>query len=77
MTEEQWAVVDEVAGSFQADVIEGLLKAQEITKPGLELLKDWRMSLKAAKDVQNVLNLTWKQLLNTQKAIILMRLQQL
>ena len=30
MTEQQWAVVDEVAGSFQADVIEGLLKAQEI-----------------------------------------------
>ena len=38
MTEQQWAVVDEVAGSFQADVIEGLLKAQEIpvlvSKPG-------------------------------------------
>ena len=38
MTEQDWTVVDEVAGSFQADVIEWLLKAQEIpvlvSKPG-------------------------------------------
>jgi len=35
---EQWAVVEEVAGSFQADIIKGLLVAQGIpviiSKPG-------------------------------------------
>jgi hypothetical protein len=30
MTEEKWEVVDEVAGSFQAEIIRGLLEAQEI-----------------------------------------------
>ena len=38
MAEQEWSVVDEVAGSFQANVIEGLLKAQDIpvvvSKPG-------------------------------------------
>lgn len=30
MSEPEWVVVDEVAGSFQADIIQGLLEAQEI-----------------------------------------------
>ena len=38
MTEQKWIVIDEVAGSFQANVIEGLLKAKDIpvvvSKPG-------------------------------------------
>jgi len=38
MAEQEWSVVDEVAGPFQASVIEGLLKAQDIpvlvSKPG-------------------------------------------
>ena len=38
MTQQQWAVVDEVDGPFQADIIRGLLEAQDISvlvsKPG-------------------------------------------
>jgi hypothetical protein len=38
MAEQAWAIVDEVAGPFQAEIIQGLLQAQEIpvlvSKPG-------------------------------------------
>ena len=38
MGEQQWAVVDEVAGPFQAEIVRGLLEAQGIpvlvSKPG-------------------------------------------
>ena len=38
MVEQEWAVVEEIAGSFQADILKGLLEAQEIpvmvSKPG-------------------------------------------